>query len=94
MEELLGNPRMGASWEGFAIENLIAAAGAPECIATVLAVQQGLVPPTLNLQEADEACDLDYVAGDRARPMDLQAALCNSFGFGGLNAAIVVKAHA
>ncbi len=74
--------------------HLIAAAGAPECIATILAVQQGLVPPTLNLQEADEACDLDYVAGDRARPMALQAAMCNSFGFGGLNAAIVVKAHA
>lgn len=74
--------------------HLIAAAGAPECIATILAVQQGLVSPTLNLQEADEACDLDYVAGDRARPMALQAAMCNSFGFGGLNAAIVVKAHA
>ncbi|HSC79093.1 MAG TPA: beta-ketoacyl-[acyl-carrier-protein] synthase family protein [Chitinolyticbacter sp.] len=74
--------------------HLIAAAGAPECIATVLAVRDGQVPPTLNLSQPDETCNLDYVPGSAARAMPVRAALCNSFGFGGLNACIAVQRHA
>jgi len=72
--------------------HLIAAAGAPECIATVLSVADGIVPPTLNLDNPDPACHLDYVPGT-ARRQILRAALSNSFGFGGLNAVIAVKAY-
>ncbi|WP_216819954.1 beta-ketoacyl synthase [Zoogloea sp. LCSB751] len=72
--------------------HLIAAAGAPECIATVLSVADGIVPPTLNLENPDPSCYLDYVPGS-ARRQALRAALSNSFGFGGLNAVIAVKAY-
>ncbi|UXI69104.1 beta-ketoacyl-[acyl-carrier-protein] synthase family protein [Tahibacter amnicola] len=75
------------------IGHLIAAAGAPECVATVLAVADGKVPPTLNLSQPDASCDLDYVPGTRARQRTVRAALSNSFGFGGLNAVIAVRAH-
>lgn len=72
--------------------HLIAAAGAPELIATVLSVAEGLIPPTLNLDNPDPACDLDYVPGQtRAQP--IRAALSNSFGFGGLNACLAVTRY-
>ena len=65
--------------------HLIGAAGALEAVATVLAIREGLVPPTINLDLADPACDLDYVP-NQARRMPVGAALSNSFGFGGTNA--------
>lgn len=58
------------------------AAGAVEAVATILALQHGLAPPTLNLREADPQCDLNYTAGD-AREMNCSAAISNSFAFGG-----------
>ncbi len=72
--------------------HLIAAAGAPECIATVLSVREGKIPPTINLENPDPACDLDYVP-NTARQKMVPVALSNSFGFGGLNATLVVRRY-
>lgn len=74
------------------IGHLIAAAGAPEFIATALALKFGVVPPTLNLDEPDPECDLDYVP-HHAREVRLNAALSNSFGFGGLNASLALRRY-
>lgn len=71
--------------------HLIGAAGATEAAATALAIAQGIVPPTINLVEPDVAFDLDYVPAV-ARTMPVRAALTNSFGFGGHNAAIALVA--
>lgn len=75
------------------IGHLLAGAGAVECVATVLAISESWLPPTVNHETADPECDLDYVAntGRRAR---VGAALTNSFGFGGQNASLVVTRHA
>jgi 3-oxoacyl-[acyl-carrier-protein] synthase II len=71
--------------------HLLGAAGAVEAIFTILAIRDGVVPPTLNLENADPACDLDYVPGC-AREMPLRVALSNSFGFGGTNGSLVFRA--
>jgi nodulation protein E len=59
-------------------------------VALVKAVQEGLLPPTANFLTADPACDLDYVPNE-ARRVQVEAALSNSFAFGGLNAVVAVK---
>jgi 3-oxoacyl-[acyl-carrier-protein] synthase II len=72
--------------------HLLGAAGALELVATVLAIEKRVLPPTLHLVHADPECDLDYVAGS-ARPVDtLGAALSNSFAFGGTNVSLVCRA--
>lgn len=68
--------------------HLLGAAGAVEAAYAVLALREQMVPPTINLDEPDPECDLDYVA-HRARPAALEFALSNSFGFGGTNAALL-----
>ena len=73
------------------IGHLISAAGAVEAIATVLGLEGGWVHPTLNLDDADPACDLDYVP-HKARAHRQRYALSNSFGFGGQNAALLLRA--
>jgi 3-oxoacyl-[acyl-carrier-protein] synthase II len=71
--------------------HLLGAAGAVEAIFTVLSLRDGIVPPTINLTEVDPECQgLDYVP-DKARKMDINYALSNSFGFGGTNATLVFK---
>ena len=70
--------------------HLIGAAGAVEAVATVLAVERGHVPPTINYRTPDPECDLDYVP-NTARRMDVAAALSNSFAFGGVNVALLFK---
>lgn len=71
----------------------LGACGALELGATILGMEEGFVPPTLNLDEPDPDCDLDYVA-HKARPARVDVALSTSFGFGSRNAALVVrKAH-
>jgi 3-oxoacyl-[acyl-carrier-protein] synthase II len=70
--------------------HLLGAAGAVEAIYTVLAVARGVVPPTINLDDPDPACDLDYVP-HRARAASFDAALSNSFGFGGTNVCLAVR---
>jgi 3-oxoacyl-[acyl-carrier-protein] synthase II len=84
--------RLSVSANKSMLGHLIAAAAGPECIATVLSLRYGKVPPTLNLEAPDPLCDLDYVPGKIARMQSLRAALSNSFGFGGLNTAIAFKA--
>ena len=70
--------------------HLLGAAGAVEAIFTILALRDQIVPPTINLDEPDEACDLDYVP-HKAREMRFDVAMSNSFGFGGTNGALVFK---
>ncbi len=70
--------------------HLIAAAGAVEFITCVLAIRDGKIPPTINLDEADPECDLDYVP-NVARSIPVDVCLSNSFGFGGQNDTVVVK---
>lgn len=72
------------------IGHLTGAAGAVEAVATILAMQHGLIPPTINQEEPDPECDLDYVP-NVARPAELEIAISNSFGFGGVNAVLVFK---
>ena len=72
-----------------AIGHMMAAAGSVEAIATVCALNTGLVPPTLNLEQPDPACDLDYVPG-AARAVACRTALSISSGIGGNNAAVVL----
>lgn len=69
--------------------HLIAAAGGLEAVLTVLAMRDGMLPPTINLEDADPDCDLDYVPGI-ARRADVKVAMSNSFGFGGSNAVLVL----
>ncbi|MBI5751423.1 MAG: beta-ketoacyl-ACP synthase II [Hydrogenophilales bacterium] len=70
--------------------HLLGAAGGVEAVFTILAIRDQIAPPTANLAEQDPACDLDYVP-NTARKMNIDAALSNSFGFGGTNATLVFK---
>lgn len=72
------------------IGHLTGAAGAVEAAATILTLQHGLIPPTINQEHPDPECDLDYVP-NVARPAQLAIALSNSFGFGGVNAVLVFR---
>lgn len=71
--------------------HLLGAAGGVEAVILAMAVKHGLIPPTINLDEAGPQCDLDYVP-NKARQLKLKAALSNSFGFGGTNGCIILKA--
>jgi 3-oxoacyl-[acyl-carrier-protein] synthase II len=71
--------------------HLLGAAGAVEMAASVLAMRDGIVPPTINLDNPDPECDLDYVP-HRAREKKVKVAISNSFGFGGHNSSVVIKA--
>jgi 3-oxoacyl-[acyl-carrier-protein] synthase II len=68
----------------------LGASGAVEAIFTTLAVQRGIVPPTINYEEPDPECDLDYIPNESREVEDLRFGMSNSFGFGGHNASIVV----
>jgi 3-oxoacyl-[acyl-carrier-protein] synthase II len=68
--------------------HLLGAAGAIEAAFSVLAIKDSIVPPTINLDNPDEGCDLDYVP-HKARQRDVNVAMSNSFGFGGTNATLV-----
>ncbi|QSX31480.1 beta-ketoacyl-ACP synthase II [Shewanella cyperi] len=70
--------------------HLLGAAGAVEAIFTILALKDQAVPPTINLDNPDEGCDLDFVPHE-ARQHKLDYALCNSFGFGGTNGSLLLK---
>jgi 3-oxoacyl-[acyl-carrier-protein] synthase II len=72
--------------------HLLGAAGGAELIATLLSMDQGIVHPTINYENPDPECDLDYVP-NKARPHQIRAALSNSLGFGGHNAVLVVKKY-
>jgi 3-oxoacyl-[acyl-carrier-protein] synthase II len=73
--------------------HLIAAGGAVEAIACLLAIRDNVVPPTINLEFPDPDCDLDYVP-NVARERRINVALSNSFGFGGQNTSLVLRRFA
>ena len=68
----------------------LGAAGAIEAVVSIMAMQEGLIPPTINYTTKDEECDLDYVP-NVARKAELNAVMSNSFGFGGTNGSIIFK---
>jgi 3-oxoacyl-[acyl-carrier-protein] synthase II len=70
--------------------HMLGAAGAIELAICAKAIETGIIPPTINIQNQDEACDLDYVS-EGARETEITAALSNSFGFGGHNATVVAQ---
>lgn len=72
------------------IGHLLGAAGGVEAIFSVLALYHGILPPTINLDHPDPECDLDYVP-HKARQVNVNVALSNSFGFGGVNACLLFK---
>ena len=70
--------------------HLLGGAGGLEAGITVLAIRDQIAPPTINLDEPDPECNLDYVP-NHARPMKIEYALSNSFGFGGTNGSLIFK---
>jgi 3-oxoacyl-[acyl-carrier-protein] synthase II len=70
--------------------HMLGAAGAVEALLTVKALEAGMAPPTIGLIKEGEGCDLDYVKG-KARPMNTEYALSNSFGFGGHNSTLLIR---
>jgi len=72
--------------------HLLGAAGAVEAVITAMALKDGFLPPTINLVNPDPECDLDYVP-NKGRPADIEYALSNALGFGGHNAAIILKKY-
>jgi 3-oxoacyl-[acyl-carrier-protein] synthase II len=72
------------------IGHLLAAAGAVEFVSTVMSVYAGIIPPTINYEESDPECPLDYVVNG-VETVDIEMAMSNSFGFGGGNACLIVK---
>jgi 3-oxoacyl-[acyl-carrier-protein] synthase II len=72
--------------------HLLGAAGGLEAVLTILAIRDQVAPPTINLEEPDPECDLDYVP-NAARPMEILHALSNSFGFGGTNASLLLSRY-
>ncbi|PLR82015.1 beta-ketoacyl-[acyl-carrier-protein] synthase II [Bacillus canaveralius] len=72
--------------------HLLGAAGGVEAIFTVLAINEGVLPPTINLQNPDPECDLDYIP-NKARTQEITAAISNSLGFGGHNATLAFRKY-
>jgi 3-oxoacyl-[acyl-carrier-protein] synthase II len=72
--------------------HLFGAAGGVEAIATILQMQHETLHPTINLDNPDPDCDLDYVP-NQARPKQIKVAMSNSFGFGGQNAILILKQY-
>ena len=70
--------------------HLIAAAGSVEAIVCLLTIRDGMLPPTINLENPDPECDLDYIP-NQARPKTVDVALSNSFGFGGQNITLILR---
>jgi nodulation protein E len=83
-------PKLAVSSTKSMVGHALGAAGALELLATVMALREGLVPPTMNWLGPDPACDLDVVPNE-ARTMPINIAISNSFAFGGLNAVLAVK---
>ena len=72
--------------------HMLGAAGAAEAIFTIMALKDQVIPPTINLENQDPECDLDYTA-NVARDVKLEYAVSNSFGFGGTNGTLLFKRH-
>ena len=92
VQRIVGNAagKIAMSSTKSSIGHLLGAAGAVEAIFSILAIRDQVAPPTINLDNPGEGCDLDYVP-KVPRPMKIDYALSNSFGFGGTNAALLFK---
>jgi 3-oxoacyl-[acyl-carrier-protein] synthase II len=84
--------RLAVSATKSMIGHLFGAAGAVEGVATVLAIRDGILPPTMNLTHPDPACDLDLIP-NQARKTQVEVAMSNGFGFGGHNAVVMFRRH-
>ncbi|MEX2488043.1 MAG: beta-ketoacyl-ACP synthase II, partial [Pseudomonadales bacterium] len=82
--------RLAVSSTKSMIGHLLGAAGGVEAVFSILALRDQVAPPTINLDNPDPACDLDYVP-HTAREMPINVALSNSFGFGGTNGTLIFK---
>ena len=82
--------KLGISSTKSMIGHLLGAAGGVEAVFSVLALRDQVAPPTINLDEPDDECDLDFIA-HTAREMPIQVAMSNSFGFGGTNGTVIFK---
>jgi len=82
--------RLAISSTKSSVGHLLGASGGVEFIATVLAIRDQVAPPTINLENPDPECDLDYVPLV-PRPMKIRRAASNSFGFGGHNASLLIQ---
>ncbi|MNW62056.1 3-oxoacyl-[acyl-carrier-protein] synthase 2 [compost metagenome] len=71
---------------------MLGAAGGAEAISLIQSLRHGIIPPTINQEQSDPECDLDYVPNE-ARRADLRIGMSNSFGFGGHNAVIVLQKY-
>ena len=85
-----GNGGLAISSTKSSLGHLLGGSGGVELVATTLALVRGVMPPTINLDNPDEECDLDYVP-NYARDKTIRAAMSNSFGFGGHNASLVIR---
>ena len=74
------------------VGHCLGAAGAIEAVISIMAMRDGVVPPTINYTTPDEDCDLDVVPNE-ARKVDLNVVMSNSFGFGGTNGSIILKKY-
>ena len=92
LKEIFGDraPRVPVSSSKSMIGHTMGAAGAIGCAVAALALQDQVLPPTMNLREPDPDCDLDYVAG-AARPASIDAALASAFAFGGSNVVLALR---
>ncbi len=72
--------------------HLLGAAGGVEAVFSVLSIEKGIIPPTINYEFPDSECDLDYVP-NKSRTANIEVAMSNSFGFGGTNACLIFKKH-
>jgi 3-oxoacyl-[acyl-carrier-protein] synthase II len=85
--------RLAVSSNKSMIGHTLGAAGAMSALAAVLSIRDGLIPPTINYETPDPACDLDYVP-NTARAASVRVAIVNGFGFGGQNAVTVIRRYA
>ena len=72
------------------IGNPLSSAGPLQLIASLMAIKEGIIPPTINYEFSDPECDLDYVPNE-ARKNNVETVLINSYGFGGNNASLIVS---